>query len=233
MTRMYLAVVPFALCSPVQQTSLLLSLATPTLPPPLYLRFRPPPMRFRFLPRATRYPADPSMPHTCEEDGAVNGLLMAFVLRSSSLFMSDCFLLCPAHPQSRVRRASVTDAALQHVEGLSSLTLLDLVGCRHVTSAGMVHVGKLVHLEGLHLGSTGVQDDGLQHLLSLTRLKILAVPPGVTDAGMAQVSQLTTLELLDLWDSTVTQGGVGKLMSLPHLMRIRSNVSALDLLITR
>ncbi|CAI5472404.1 unnamed protein product [Closterium sp. Yama58-4] len=127
----------------------------------------------------------------------------------------------------------VTDAALQHVAALSSLTLLDLVGCRLVTSAGMVHVGKLVHLEDLHLGSTGVKDDGLQYLLSLTKLKILAVPPGVTDAGMEQVAQFSELERLDLWDSTVTQKGVGKLMGLPRLMRIRTNVNALDLLITR
>ncbi|CAI5464699.1 unnamed protein product [Closterium sp. Yama58-4] len=128
---------------------------------------------------------------------------------------------------------TVTDAALHHVAALSSLTLLDLVGCRGVTSAGMVHVGKLGHLEDLHLGSTGVKDDGLRHLLSLTKLKILAVPPGVTDAGMELVAQLSELERLDLWDSTVTQKGVGKLMGLPHLMRIRTYVSALDVLITR
>ncbi|CAI5458035.1 unnamed protein product [Closterium sp. Yama58-4] len=73
---------------------------------------------------------------------------------------------------------NVTDAGLRHLTGLHSLTAMWLNRCVGVTSAGMVHVGKLTRLEKLSLFGTAVDDSGVRQLTSLTRLKKLWLPDG-------------------------------------------------------
>ncbi|GJP33279.1 hypothetical protein CLOM_g17826 [Closterium sp. NIES-68] len=75
-------------------------------------------------------------------------------------------------------RSKVTSAGLLHLTGLRSLKVLNLLGCRGVTSAGMVHVGRLTGLVHLHLCGTAVTRAGLQHLAALTKLKSLILPDG-------------------------------------------------------
>ena len=68
----------------------------------------------------------------------------------------------------------VTDDALGHLEGLTSLRLLDLTHSE-VTHAGLEHLQGLTQLETLHLRNTEVGDAGLEHLQGLTNLRTLSL----------------------------------------------------------
>ncbi|CAI7900523.1 unnamed protein product [Closterium sp. NIES-54] len=111
----------------------------------------------------------------------------------------------------------VTDAGLQHLAALPVLLQLSLCGCQDVTSAGMLHVGRLTSLRGLSLPSTHVTNEGLQHLTALTDLVSLVLPPGVTDAGMVHVGRLTGLEVLSVYHTAVGEYGLQHLTALTRL----------------
>ena len=66
----------------------------------------------------------------------------------------------------------VTDAALEHVQGLSQLQSLKLNGT-HVTDAGLAHIKGLTKLQTLSLLRTKVTDAGFVHLAGLTQLESL------------------------------------------------------------
>ncbi|CAI7834220.1 unnamed protein product [Closterium sp. NIES-53] len=74
---------------------------------------------------------------------------------------------------------AVGDAGLQHLTGLVTLEQLVLTECWRVTSAGMVHLGKLTSLRFLNLSETSVKEDGLWHLSCLTELCSLDPPKGI------------------------------------------------------
>ncbi|CAI5458031.1 unnamed protein product [Closterium sp. Yama58-4] len=118
--------------------------------------------------------------------------------------------------------SKVTDAGLQLLTGLP-LKTLELNCCQGVTAAGMAHVGRVTGLESLFLENVNTGGDGLQHLTSLTNLKLLALPTGITDSGMEHVRHLTALQHLDMTASAVTEAGVKWLKSLPLLSYTRTN----------
>ncbi len=67
----------------------------------------------------------------------------------------------------------VDDSGLAHLDGKTSLTLLNLDNVAGVTDASMPVIEKLVSLELLHLGGTGLTEASIPQLASLTQLKTL------------------------------------------------------------
>ncbi len=68
----------------------------------------------------------------------------------------------------------ITDAGLEHVEGLVKLRLLNLWGTK-VSDAGLERLQGLTHLEILQLDHTEITDAGLEHLKGLPNLKWLTL----------------------------------------------------------
>ncbi|CAI7911170.1 unnamed protein product [Closterium sp. NIES-54] len=83
-----------------------------------------------------------------------------------------------------IEKTKITDTGVAKLQRMPALTTLLLNQCASITSASMVHVGKLTSLERLILYGCGVREDGLQHLTALSSLKTFSLPPGVTDSGM-------------------------------------------------
>ena len=67
------------------------------------------------------------------------------------------------------------DAELEKLKGLTSLTQLDVDGCRGVTDAGMEHLQGLNNLEWLNISHTQVTEAGLKHLKGMTNLETLFI----------------------------------------------------------
>ncbi|CAI7929202.1 unnamed protein product, partial [Closterium sp. NIES-54] len=88
----------------------------------------------------------------------------------------------------------ITDAGVARLQEPSALTALCISGCASVTSASMVHVGKMTALEWLTLNGGGVTEDGLEHLTDLTSLKYFMLPLGVIDSGIKHLRNMKLLE---------------------------------------
>ncbi|CAI5462509.1 unnamed protein product [Closterium sp. Yama58-4] len=110
----------------------------------------------------------------------------------------------------------VTDTGLRHLTSLSRLKSLYIAACKSVTSAGMVHVGRLTGLEVLYMWETNVKDDGLLlHLSGLKSLWCLQLSGcwGVTSHGMEAVEKMASLKSLFLGGSNVEADGLQHLSS--------------------
>ncbi len=86
-------------------------------------------------------------------------------------FVADVVAANWAAPHSRF---PLTDADLEHLQGLTSLKSLHLYG-RPIGDTGLEHLQGLANLESLNLGGTQVSDAGLEHLHGLTKLEWLWV----------------------------------------------------------
>ncbi|CAI7808531.1 unnamed protein product, partial [Closterium sp. NIES-54] len=102
----------------------------------------------------------------------------------------------------------ITDAGVARLQELSALTALCISGCASVTSASMVHVGKMTALEWLTLNGGGVTEDGLEHLTDLTSLKYFMLPLGVIDSGIKHLRNMKLLEKLSLRGASITASGM-------------------------
>jgi hypothetical protein len=105
-----------------------------------------------------------------------------------------------AHPTARlVARGQLTDAALELVAGVETLTSLDASGSRALTDAGIAQLARLPKLEHLDLGSTSITDRGLAVLRALPRLRSLSVAwTRISDAAVEHVAGCDELHRLDL-----------------------------------
>jgi Leucine-rich repeat (LRR) protein len=86
-----------------------------------------------------------------------------------------------------VNRTQITDAGLEHLKGLTSLTTLGLRGPQ-ITDAGLEHLKGLTSLTTLYLDGPQITDAGLEHLKRLTSLTTLDLrSTQITDAGLAEI----------------------------------------------
>ncbi len=91
---------------------------------------------------------------------------------------------------------STTDAELEHLKGLTSLTELNL-DLSKITDAGLEHLKGLTSVRSLNLNRTQITDAGLEHLKALTSLKTLDLGhTQITDAGLIHLKGLTRLTSL-------------------------------------
>jgi Leucine-rich repeat (LRR) protein len=91
--------------------------------------------------------------------------------------------------QLTVHKSKITGSGLVGLEGLSSLTFLDLQDSAGVGNDGVEHLKKLSSIQTLGLGGTNVSDAGLAQLNGLKSLGRLVVGRGVTPAGITAIRQ--------------------------------------------
>jgi serine/threonine protein kinase len=100
----------------------------------------------------------------------------------------------------------VTDAELAHLEGLTTLTFVN-IGQTPVSDAGVAHLKGLSNLTSLCLRGTRVTDAGLEHLkelTNLTHLDLTGLP--VNGSGFVHLKGLTNLAFLNLWNCPQVSG---------------------------
>jgi hypothetical protein len=137
-----------------------------------------------------------------------------------------------AHLRSlNISGSQVTDAGLVRLRRLAELRelVLDVAG-----DAGLANLKGLHELEALAVNAASpgknrwISDDGLGHLSHLSRLRILAIHPGIvneqsvqiTNAGLAHLARLRNLEFLHISASRITDAGLACLRGLKSLKRL-------------
>jgi Leucine-rich repeat (LRR) protein len=113
------------------------------------------------------------------------------------------------------------DSVLAEVGRLNQLEILELAGNASVTDAGLVHLKGLTNLSGLGLNNTQITDAGLVHMKGLTKLSYLGLNgTQVTDAGLVRLKGLTNLSILGLNGSQVTDAGMVHLKGLTNVSHL-------------
>jgi len=114
----------------------------------------------------------------------------------------------------------ISDAAMGHVDELTKLRDLTLVGAKF-TDAGMVHIKGLSQLRAITIRNTAVSDAGmvnLEGLLQLQRLELYNAR--ITDAGLVRLKGLTQLLALNLDRCRITDVGLTHLEGLTQLIHL-------------
>lgn len=120
-----------------------------------------------------------------------------------------------------VSTSRVNDAAIAHIQHLTSLTGLALWETS-IGNESLAYVGRLHNLQWLDIGDTGITDEGLRYLLELGLLHQLSLlNTGVTDKGLDYIKRLVSLESLDLMNTLVSDVGIEHLMNLAQLKSLR------------
>jgi len=110
---------------------------------------------------------------------------------------------------------SVTDAGLAQLEPLDELRFLCIGVAPNLTDAGLVHLGRMAHLEILVVGEPAITDAGLRHLRGMQKLESLGlVGTSITDGGLLHLSSVTRLRILDVRGTKVTHTGAAQLQKL-------------------
>jgi hypothetical protein len=125
----------------------------------------------------------------------------------------------------------ITDEGLAHFQHVPGLEELWLHGCKNITDAGMVHVGKLKQLRYLDLGATKIGDAGLAHLSELSNLEHLELYyyTKITNSGLAHLAGLNKLTYLRLSFTKIGDRGLlhlEKLCGLKDIVLGRTKVTA-------
>ena len=97
-----------------------------------------------------------------------------------------------------------TDGALAYLNGLNTLTELNLIQSK-ATDAGLRHLTGLSKLRELHIDETAITDAGLGQLAQLNRLQTLQLSwTQVTDAGLKHIEGMNELQVLT-WAAPASQ----------------------------
>jgi hypothetical protein len=116
--------------------------------------------------------------------------------------------------------ASVTDAGLEYVGKVKTLTSINLDGLP-VTSDGLKRLQPLRHMFYLDLNDTKIDDRGLECLAGMERLYHLSLAgTAVTDAGLKHLRRLPDLHSLNLNHTGVSDAGLATLKEIPQLSQL-------------
>ena len=107
-------------------------------------------------------------------------------------------------------------------EPLSRLTGLGILSLNStgITDEGLEHLRPLRSLKALELTQASIGSRGLAVLMDLPALEYLSLNTGVTDAGLRQVAQLSNLRWLRIVDGNIWGPGLAELAKLPRLERL-------------
>jgi Leucine Rich repeat len=120
----------------------------------------------------------------------------------------------------------ITIAGLPYIAGLTTIQELGLECGKGLSSAGLVHLRRLIHLRYLNLATIGVDDDDLEHLRHFRQLETLSLAyTQASDKGLRWLSSLTRLSRLGLRHTLTTDLGL-------RAVSILDGLSELDLSFT-
>jgi hypothetical protein len=121
----------------------------------------------------------------------------------------------------------MTDAMLERVAAVESLTHLSLGGSRQLSDDGLHHLARMPQLESLDLSEYPggrLTDRGLEVLRHLPRLRRFEMTwqRGVTDAGVLNLRHCDALEHVNVMGTPTGDGLVGALRGKPRLRALRT-----------
>lgn len=120
---------------------------------------------------------------------------------------------------------NLTNAALEHIQGLTRLRSLDLPS--GVTGGGLERLASLSNLERLSFNAGAIKDEDLRHLKPLRHLKHLWLySAAISDAALSHVGELTSLEDLVLGRTPITDAGLVHLRRLTRLKRLSLSMAS-------
>jgi len=108
---------------------------------------------------------------------------------------------------------STSDHDLERLSGRRNLeSIRELILCdASITDAGLVHLRGMTNLQTLDLSNTVVTDDGLAELENLANLQQLGLMSAhITDAGLDHLKHLRQLNYVDLTGTPITNAGLAK-----------------------
>jgi len=107
-------------------------------------------------------------------------------------------------------------------EPLSRLTGLQILSLHTtgITDEGLEHLRSLRSLRGLELWQASISNRGLAVLIDLPALEYLQLDTGLTDAGLKQIAQVSNLRWLSILDGNIWGPGLAELAKLPRLERL-------------
>ena len=152
--------------------------------------------------------------------------LETLILESSRITDADLPLLQGLHRLKylSLRAAEITDGGLECLIGMPALEALLLADTRHISDAGLIHVGRMVKLTRLDLGDESrtraapITDEGLRRLDGLKNLTMLALDnSSITEASLQQIQAYENLVGLDLGGCAITDEGLSQLTGLSKL----------------
>jgi formylglycine-generating enzyme required for sulfatase activity len=129
-----------------------------------------------------------------------------------------------------LRDASVTDAGLAAIEGLTRLKTLSVMSSKTVDDAALVHLRGLTELRSIWLNWTPVTGTGLKHLSNLPQLRTLGLVATKLDGGnLKELASFGSLAILNI-DGTpaATDAGVAILRTMPALTELQVGHSSVS-----
>jgi hypothetical protein len=112
---------------------------------------------------------------------------------------------------------ALKNRSLQHLHGLSHLTLLNVAGTS-VSDSDLASLSQCAELKTLWLDQTFITGTGLVHLTSLSKLEELHIGNAkLDDNGLSQLCKLTSLQQVFIQSANVSSKGIACLRNLPRL----------------
>ena len=127
-----------------------------------------------------------------------------------------CWLSVSTEMYLRTRADPRIFEPIRHLTGLQILSL----HTTGITDEGLEHLRSLRSLRGLELWQASISNRGLAVLKDLPALEYLELNTGVTDAGLKQIAQLSNLRWLNIVDGNIWGPGLAELAKLPRLERL-------------
>ena len=125
-----------------------------------------------------------------------------------------------SNDQRKLKKKLEKAGALVSVNKAGEVKAIQFVGKR-TEDKHLELLPEATELEKLIISYTNITDDGLVHLSSLKKLRILSLfRNSIGDAGMVHLEQLTALEQLNLEETGLSDRGIPKLCNLKNLERI-------------
>jgi hypothetical protein len=135
-----------------------------------------------------------------------------------------------AHPDACLRaEGQMTDAVLDLVSRVDSITALDLGGSQALTDDGIRYLARLPRLKHLDLRGTALTDRGLEVLRMLPALETISfAQTRVTDHGVAHLAHCHELQRVDLSWTRTGDGAIRALAGKQKLSELSTGAAVTD-----
>ncbi|MBM3735702.1 MAG: hypothetical protein FJW39_07935 [Acidobacteria bacterium] len=118
-------------------------------------------------------------------------------------------------------QAKITDAAMEHLRGLTEVRELDCHYAEYLTEDGVAHITGWKKIERLNLRGTQVTSKVFEHLARMTSLRDVDIAfTQVDDEGFEQLVQLPHLERLAMGGNRLTGSAVQVLRPIRTLVHL-------------